>query len=263
MEDNYKIYSLRSPESDNVRYIGYTKKSLEKRLKGHLGDSYNSYKVNWIKGLKANNLIPIIELIEDGISEDDVKQKEIHYIKLFKSFGAKLVNGTLGGDGVKPTKETTEKIASKNRGRKMPEHVKQKLIEANKGRAPWNKGTKGVVVSWNKGLTGFKWNRKYKGHSEETRKKIGESGKGRIPWNKGKKGQYKTKGHSEETKAKISKANKGNMSEEGKRKLSELRKKDWAEGKLAMVNKKQAEAKAKKDAFGANFAGQVAESDGK
>ena len=47
-----------------------------------------------------------------------------------------------------------------------------------KGHVPWCKGTKGLVVAWNKG----------KKFSMESRKKMSLSQKGKIPWNKGLKG---------------------------------------------------------------------------
>ncbi len=100
-----------------------------------------------------------------------------------------------------------------------------------KGNTPWNKGKKGVQVTWNKGVkTGAfakrtdEWNRKIaesnKGRklSEETKRKISE-------FNKGKESKLKGRKLSEETKRKISEFNKGRkLSEETKRKISESNK---------------------------------------
>jgi len=52
------------------------------------------------------------------------------------------------------------------------------------GMTPWNKGTKGIIVSGMKG----------KHHSEESKKKMREKLKGKIAWNKGKKRTWKTNG---------------------------------------------------------------------
>jgi len=69
------------------------------------------------------------------------------------------------------------------------------------------------------GMTGHK-------HSEESKKKISQSSKGRTPWCKGKK-------LSEEHKKKISKARKGKcyLSNEMRKKLSDIVRKQWADGK--------------------------------
>ena len=42
-------------------------------------------------------------------------------------------------------------------GVKFTEEHKKKLSEAKKGKDPWNKGKKGVQISWRKGLVGSKW----------------------------------------------------------------------------------------------------------
>lgn len=103
MQKCFKIYCLKSSEDKElIRYIGLTIKKLQTRLNEHLSESKNlkTHKDKWIQSvLKSNNKV-IIELIDDeSISFDELKEKEISYIKLLKSFGCKLVNGTKGGDG--------------------------------------------------------------------------------------------------------------------------------------------------------------------
>lgn len=92
-----KIYVLRHPISKEIRYIGYTKTSLEDRLKLHLRKAKvkNNYRSNWIKSLPS---APIIEEIDEGLYEDRNWMEQM-YISLFLSWGFRLVNGTIGGDG--------------------------------------------------------------------------------------------------------------------------------------------------------------------
>lgn len=104
------IYGLESTKNNTIEYIGYTQKPLSKRLYEHISESKRkkTYKDKWIQNNISNFYnINIVELDSaDNILE--LKQKEIHYIKLFKSFGAKLKNGTSGGDGVFGYKQTQE-----------------------------------------------------------------------------------------------------------------------------------------------------------
>ncbi len=93
---NGKIYYL-CDETNKPRYIGFTEFDLIKRLREHKNDyRHNQHKVNWIK--KNRNSLKIV-LIEDGIKTiDDMKEKEIYYINLYKNNGFNLLNATDGGD---------------------------------------------------------------------------------------------------------------------------------------------------------------------
>lgn len=167
-DNTYKIYGLASPSDNIIRYIGYTKRPLHKRLKGHLTEKGITKKINWIKFLLKKGQKPIIVLLESDVFRDEVCSKEINYIKLFKSCGAKLVNGTGGGDGnVNITPETRLKISA-----------------SGIGRVPWNKGkpypmseeTKRKIALSNIGKhskKGFKV-------SEETKNKLRQFHKGKI-----------------------------------------------------------------------------------
>ena len=97
---------------------------------------------------------------------------EEHYIWLYRSYGFKLTNLTFGGDGMSnPSQETIEKIR------------KSVLACYANGFEPWNKGTKGIVGEWNKGIV----------RTEEQKRKISETKKAqyasgeKVVWNKGKK----------------------------------------------------------------------------
>lgn len=145
VEQKIKIYTLADPNTNEIRYVGKTKNSLEKRFGSHCSKSKTrkSHCYNWIQSLKANNQKPIIELI-DLVSKKEWQFWEKHYISLFKSWGFNLCNHLQGGDGPEG-------------GYTFSENIRKKF-----GHKPWNKG-----------IT----------HSEETKKKISEKLKGRIgPW---------------------------------------------------------------------------------
>lgn len=117
LDRNYLVYCLTSSNEEKVRYIGITN-NIVARISGHLRDvnrvNVNTHKKKWIKSIINNGYTLKYEIIESDLSQIEAFEKEKKYILMFKSFGAKLVNGTLGGDGVIPTKETIDKI-KKNR----------------------------------------------------------------------------------------------------------------------------------------------------
>lgn len=200
LTNTYTIYSLNCPiNKDVVRYIGVTRRP-NKRFRAHLIDKDRTYKTSWIKSLKEKSLVPHFNIIEDGLPEKEAFKKEIEYIKLFKSCGAKLTNATIGGEGITGYKLT-------------PEH-KEKLRIAHTG---LSNNRKGIKLSEE---TKAKISRTLTGRtiSQETIRKRREKMKGvkrqpfsierRIQMSISRKGK-KTKPLSEEHKLKISLAKKG------------------------------------------------------
>lgn len=129
------IYGLASSSDGVIRYIGATKQPIEKRLYYHIEDSkrYGSLKCEWIKSeLSIGNKIDSIEL--DAVPLSEIKKWEVEYIKLFKSFGAKLVNSNRGGDGGCFVKSVIEKLSSHRRGKRLPEQHYINLLESTRKR---------------------------------------------------------------------------------------------------------------------------------
>ena len=193
----YKIYKITSPTG--LVYIGRTRQEGDKRFR--FGTNYYHNKkfladvrmYGWKSFLK--------EVLIDGLTEEESKQKEIEYISFFDS--ANPTNGyniTLGGEsgnGYHHTEETKRRISETERGRPSPmkgkmhsEEVKAKISHSNKG------------IVRRKGFT----------LSEETKRKISEANKG-IP-----------KPKSREQALKISKAKIGTtLTSETKQKMSKSR----------------------------------------
>lgn len=199
---NYKIYVLVHPISKSIRYVGFTGQNLKKRLNEHLTIDCKFYKGKWINQLKKQNLTPEILLIEENLTLDSVKIKEIEYIKLYKDNGHKLTNLTKGGDGGLGHKVSEEhklklrnlRIGSNNHfyGKKHSEESLNKMKEKQKG--------------VNNGFYG-------KQHTKESKKKISDASKKQI--------RHKGSIHSQETKDKISMVNKGKVrSDEIKKQIS-------------------------------------------
>ncbi len=129
ISNNFKVYSLVEPNSDVVRYIGCTRRTPEKRLERHLNQPYKSPKNDWIKSLKLQGLRPEMNVIVDGLTEEEAYLMEKEYIKLFKSVGARLTNVTTGGKGTsgfKVSEEYKNRLRSEKKGIPLP----RKMIEA-------------------------------------------------------------------------------------------------------------------------------------
>lgn len=118
------IYGLIDPKTNEIRYIGKTSKSLEKRLKDHLVDAKSimnktstrrkiNKRYSWIISLFKDNLSPNIKLIEE-VNESNWEERESYWISIFPN----LTNMTKGGDG-----------GDTNSGKKFgPRTLKQKEI---------------------------------------------------------------------------------------------------------------------------------------
>jgi len=95
-------------------------------------------------------------------------------------------------------------------GKTHKNESKGKISKTKQGAIPWNKGTIGLQIAWNKG--------KKEIYSEETLKKMSDAKQGYIPWNMGKTGVQiawnKGIPCSEETKQKLSDACKGRFEQE-------------------------------------------------
>jgi hypothetical protein len=115
-----------------VRYVGKSNKPLQ-RFNRHINENVVNRKSSWIKSLKLNGLLPILEII-DEVPLCDWEFWEKHYIKLYKSCGAKLLNMNDGGQGATPIRETIEKQRRIKFGKKITEETRLKLSISNKGR---------------------------------------------------------------------------------------------------------------------------------
>ena len=166
MKKEHQIYTLSSSEFPGaVRYVGRTGETLKRRRTRHLSQrkESNCYRANWISSVCNNKKELLINLVENGLTLEESKEREKHYIKLFKSFSARLTNGTEGGDGGEGHKHTEEhrrymsrvmkgKIRSKEHcknisksliGRKLSEEHKETLRKSTEkaikeGRIPKN-----------------------------------------------------------------------------------------------------------------------------
>jgi hypothetical protein len=164
------IYGLSTnADFDNIRYIGYAV-DASARLKEHLKDvnrsKVNTYKKNWIKNEIAKGNAIVLTILDTAKSYEEAKNKEIHYIKLFRSVGARLVNGTLGGDGVVCTEAVKIKMSVSRKGKLHSSETKQRFSEMRKGK-PLSEAHRRNISKANKGKPG-------RIISEEERRKLSQ-----------------------------------------------------------------------------------------
>lgn len=101
----YKIYVLKNPFTNEVFYVGQTKMELSTRLTGHVHESgvSNKPKYEYIQSMVDAGKRPIIEEIETisgtcYIDKMFVNEREIFWVKYFKSRGIKLLNSAIMHD---------------------------------------------------------------------------------------------------------------------------------------------------------------------
>lgn len=117
-----RIYTLADPITNEIRYIGLTKKTLEERLKGHLKCKDKTHRTFWINSIKNKGLKPKIELL-DEVENELGPVSEIFWISMFKTWGFKLVNLTDGGET-----STTKNII---RSKEWCENIRKGKLKSN------------------------------------------------------------------------------------------------------------------------------------
>ena len=130
------IYTLSDPITNEVRYCGKTSRTLKKRLSGHLREKKVIEKYDWIKNIKNNNLIPIIEII-DEVGDSDWDFWEKYWISQLKTWGFDLLNKTNGGEysvtGFKHSEESKKKISESQIGKKFNDEWRKNISFGKKG----------------------------------------------------------------------------------------------------------------------------------
>jgi hypothetical protein len=124
---NWIIYTLANPRTTEVRYVGWTGRSPERRLEEHIRAALrleHTFKDRWVLSLLSAGLAPVIEVIDSG-SGDGWAEAEKRWIAFYRASGARLANGTEGGDGVVGlTAEKLSARAYKQWANRTPEQVR-------------------------------------------------------------------------------------------------------------------------------------------
>lgn len=123
------IYGLTCICHGEVRYIGLTSRSLDRRLAEHLWEAKRKPylpKHSWMLKHGIDNVYGL--LLEDNVPLTDLPSMEILWISLFDR--SRLLNLTIGGEGkfgYTHSKESREKMSMAKRGRTYDMSSKHKL----------------------------------------------------------------------------------------------------------------------------------------
>lgn len=182
-----KIYTLHDPDTLEVRYVGFTSKSLEDRIKKHIrcSSEEHTHKSRWIKSIIRNGKIPAILLVENVFTEN-WKERERFWISHFRKAGCDLTNSCDGGEGViNPSDEARLKMRAAKVGKKFSEETRSKMSSARRGvaRTPETRAKIGKAARNRSPETMEKLRKASTGriHSDETRQKLSELHKKRTP----------------------------------------------------------------------------------
>jgi len=88
--NQYLIYGLRCPKTDDYKYIGKSSSGLE-RAKAHLTYSHNESVNHWVAELREQGFCPLIDVLEE-CTEEDLQIKEHFWIQYYTARGCKLMN---------------------------------------------------------------------------------------------------------------------------------------------------------------------------
>ena len=121
-------YAHYKPEG-GLFYIG-----KGKRRRAYAMDGRNSHWQNIVNKYGR----PHVELLARWDTETEALDHERLLISCFRDMGFVLANKSDGGEGSSGYKHTPEQ--------------KEKNRLAKLGKAPWNKGTKGIMIPWNRGV---------------------------------------------------------------------------------------------------------------
>lgn len=90
------IYALIDPRDMLIRYVGFTKRELHRRLEVHLGRPVNKAMRQWFASLALAGTAPLIERI-CWTTEERWERDEMYWIGWCRQIG-RLLNVDAGGD---------------------------------------------------------------------------------------------------------------------------------------------------------------------
>jgi hypothetical protein len=85
------IYALTDPDTGEVRYVGKAK-NAQRRYAEHLADYGVSLKAEWIGSLSEQQRVPVLKILEEHLTADEAKARELWWIEHYRTQETPLVN---------------------------------------------------------------------------------------------------------------------------------------------------------------------------
>lgn len=129
-----KIYLLKHPDTQEVKYVGKTVQPLKYRLAGHISRSrkYRTAYINcWIYNLLQQGKKPIIELIEEV---ENWEEREQYWIQYYPNLCNHQIGGGHGNLGTHLSEQHKQSISNSLRGVPRDEETKRKISESHIGK---------------------------------------------------------------------------------------------------------------------------------
>lgn len=183
------IYILIDPITLITHYLGYSS-NTSNRLRNHkYNKSGTTAKRVWIARLKKQGLNPIMQIIKEYETAEELPKAEEYWYAFFVSNGAELYNepGYIGTGSLGHSKETRDKISKAQIGKILSDEHKKKLSIAHTGK----KATQATKQKMSENRKGKKNPNFGKSMSEEQKQILKIVNTGRQPWNANTKGLVK------------------------------------------------------------------------
>jgi len=230
------VYSLSDPESGEIRYVGVTRMSLHVRLAGHIYSAKRekNHRATWIRSLLRRGVRPVMAIIEEGAGEG-WQEAERRVILQYRSWGARLVNATEGGEGTHgwhPSVEQRAKMAQ--RAKELHTGQKRSLASrANMSRAQFERTDVRNPLPPRSAETRERMSSAQRGKkaSVETRQKMSKSHSNLTAETREKLRDAVLQRPSEQRAAFASNQKNVPKTEEHKKRIAEALKKSWARRK--------------------------------
>ncbi len=161
-----KCIYLRTNIINGKQYVGQANDFERRESEWKWGDTYTGGIIDKAK-MKYGVENFKSEILKECQTQDELNFWEQYYIKELNTKypnGYNLTDGGGGMSGFKHSEEHNKKMSKVLKGRHLSEkteykkgyimsqEIKNKISESKKGQEPWNKGTKGIMKAWNKGV---------------------------------------------------------------------------------------------------------------